>query len=205
VLLRHGADPAARESKYWGTPVGWANYAGRTAARDALLEGAIDIFDAVEYGRLDHVATILSRDPAALERRFRHYITTGGEIVARPGQDPDWTPLAYAVVCGNRHAVQLLIDRGADLGVRDSGDRTLADIATACGHSELADLLAQVTVAPVPRRALESSSGRLTPQSLPRLGHRWRAADVPHARRGTASGAHAGAGAREPVHCRRLR
>jgi ankyrin repeat protein len=174
VLLRHGADPAVRESKYWGTPVGWANFAGRTAARDALLEGAIDIFDAIEYGRVEQIAAILSRDPAALERRFGRYITTGGEIVARPGQDPAWTPIAYAVVCGNRDAVQLLIERGADLAARDSGDRTLVDIATACGHADLARSIAQRMATPPVGTAREDGLDSRVAEFLLRACLDWR-------------------------------
>ncbi len=42
VLLRHGANPAAREKHYCGTPAGWANYAGHGELRDLILQGPID-------------------------------------------------------------------------------------------------------------------------------------------------------------------
>src|SRR5262249_51165083 len=50
VLLRHGANVRAREETYHGTPAGWANYAGHTQVRDLILQGPVDIKEAVEFG-----------------------------------------------------------------------------------------------------------------------------------------------------------
>jgi ankyrin repeat protein len=134
VLLRHGADPTAREEKYWGTPAGWADYFGRTELRDVILEGPIDIFDAVLF-RSDRIDEILMRDPLALERPFGEYVT--GDPQSKPWLDPKWTPLAYAIAHGKLDAVRILLDRGADLGARDSAGRTPTDLAKAAGPEML--------------------------------------------------------------------
>ncbi|MGH7633646.1 MAG: ankyrin repeat domain-containing protein, partial [Gemmatimonadaceae bacterium] len=91
ALLRLGANPADREDRYWGTPAGWANYAGHGDVRDLILDGAIDIFDAIEFGRVQRIAGILARDPQALERKFGEYVT--GDQTPREWLDPAWTPV----------------------------------------------------------------------------------------------------------------
>ena len=70
VLMEHGADVAARESRYGATPAGWADYAGHAAVRDQVLQGSIDLFDAVHFNLVGRVPEIVARDPGALERRF---------------------------------------------------------------------------------------------------------------------------------------
>lgn len=78
ALLRHGANPADREDKYWGTPASWADYAGHADVRDLILEGAIDVFDAIRYDRPERIAEILAHDPEALERLLSEYVTGTG-------------------------------------------------------------------------------------------------------------------------------
>lgn len=140
VLLRHGANPMDREDKYWGTPAGWADYARQIEVRDIILDGAIDIFDAISC-RTDRIAEILTRDPPALERKFAEYVN-GGEK-AKPWLDPAWTPIGFAVAHGRTEAVRVLLDHGADISVRDSEGRTLVDLASARGHEAIAQLLEQ--------------------------------------------------------------
>lgn len=135
VLLRHGADVAAREDKWWGTPAGWAMHAGHLEVRDAILEGPIDIFEAIAFDRTARIEEILARDPAALERPFGPYVT--GDRNAHPWIDVGWTPIAYAVANGTAAAARVLRAHGADLRATDSGGRTLGDIAAAYGHPEL--------------------------------------------------------------------
>jgi ankyrin repeat protein len=48
VLLKHGADVCATESKYHGTPAGWANYAGHSEIAE-LLQRAVAIRAASEH------------------------------------------------------------------------------------------------------------------------------------------------------------
>jgi ankyrin repeat protein len=111
ALLASGADPAAREDRYWGTPAGWANHAGHTEARDILLDGAIDIFDAIIFERNDRIPDILARDPHALERRFRDYVN--GDAASHPDVDPEWTPIDFARANGKLDAARILAERAS--------------------------------------------------------------------------------------------
>ena len=136
TLLRLGADPTVRETRYWGTPVGWADYAGQREVLALLLDGAIDIFDAIQHDRLDQVEAILARDPGALERRLAQHLH--GERKPNDWLDPAWTPAAFAVARGKLQALRLLADRGADLSVRVHEDRALPELADLAGHTEAA-------------------------------------------------------------------
>ncbi|MEQ4204287.1 ankyrin repeat domain-containing protein [Actinopolymorpha sp. B9G3] len=139
VLLRHGASRTVREEKYLATPVGWADYAGHTEIRDLILDGPVDIIDAIAFDRLDRVTEVLADDPPALDRALGEFIPGDGT----PSFDLAWTPLAYAVAHGKVDAARLLVERGADRSVRDSEGRGLRDIALAHGHTAVMELLDQ--------------------------------------------------------------
>jgi ankyrin repeat protein len=108
LLLDRGASPAIREPFYDATPAGWADFFDQTAARDLLLsEGAISIFDALDFDRLDRVPDILARDPAALNRPF-------AECISRDPKPEDWhTPLKRMQNRGKTAAVKVLLEYGA--------------------------------------------------------------------------------------------
>lgn len=135
-LLRHGASPSAREDKWWGTPAGWANYAGHADARDLILAGPIDIFDAITFDRVERIPEILARDPGALERPFGRHVT--GDPKAHAWVDVGWTPLVFAVVNGKSAAARALRDRGATLDARDGDGRSLGEVAASRGQAALA-------------------------------------------------------------------
>ncbi len=153
-LLRHGANPSAREDKWWGTPAGWANHAGHREARDLILEGPIDIFDAITFDRVERIAEIVARDPAALERPYGRYVT--GNATAHGWVDVGWTPVMFAVANGQAAAARALCDRGAALDVRDHDGRSLGEVAAARGQAELAAELGRGAAAAAPRVSVES-------------------------------------------------
>lgn len=126
-LLRHGASPSVREDKWWGTPAGWAHHAGHADARDLILAGPIDIFDAITFDRIDRIDAILARDPGALERPFGRYVT--GDPAAHSSVDVGWTPVMFAVANGKDEAARALRDRGARLDGRDAPDLALGEVA----------------------------------------------------------------------------
>jgi ankyrin repeat protein len=108
LLLDRGASPAVREPFYDATPVGWADFFDQTATRDIMLnEGAICLFDALDFDRLDRVPDILARDPAAVNRPF-------AECISREPKPEDWqTPLKRMQDRGKAVAVKVLLDHGA--------------------------------------------------------------------------------------------
>ncbi len=139
ALLKHGADVRAREEKYHGTPAGWADYAGHTEVRDLILRHPVDILEAVQYGLTERISTILANDPEALDRSFQKY--------ARYPLDAEgwYTPLAFAVTLGKVETVRMLLNQGADDTIRSPEGKTLAEIARAGGHEEIAHLLHDLT------------------------------------------------------------
>jgi ankyrin repeat protein len=115
LLMKRGALPSIREPFYDATPVGWADFFDRRHMRDLMLdEGAICLFDALDYDRLDRVPDILARDPEALNRPFAKCIT-------REPRPEDWqTPLARMMERGKTEAVRLLKQYGASSQVSGS-------------------------------------------------------------------------------------
>lgn len=137
VLLRHGANVCVREEKYHGTPAGWADYAGHKEVRDLILRGPVDMIEAIQYGLKQRILAILAQDPDALDRPFSAYTLYGFDAKGW------YTPLAFAVVKGAADTVRLLLEQGADAGLRSPEGHTLQEIAAQHGHPEVAALLEQ--------------------------------------------------------------
>ena len=123
ALLAHGSNVRKRDSKYCGTPAGWANYARHPELRDLILATDIDVFDAIDFAP-QRIADIVRRELDSLERPI------GAVLDSPPKPDdwikPWWTPLAYAVARRNAGAARTLLDLGADAHVRDPDGKTLA-------------------------------------------------------------------------------
>jgi ankyrin repeat protein len=105
ALLRLGANPRVRDSKYFATPLGWADYAGRAATRDRILEADVDVFDLITGDARDRVTALLDADPGALDRPVTAYGGDPGEVAV--------TPLAWALERGRPEIAELLRARGA--------------------------------------------------------------------------------------------
>ncbi len=137
VLMRHGANVTARETKYHGTPAGWADYSGHKEARDLILRGPVDLIEAIQYRLAGRARAILESDPEAVNRPFEKY----GLF---PLDAEGWfTPLVYAAGRGDAEMVRLLLDHGADAAVLSAAGESLAEIAVRQGHTEVAELLAR--------------------------------------------------------------
>jgi ankyrin repeat protein len=135
VLLKHGANVSLREEKYHATPAGWAQYAGHTEARDLILQGSVDLIEAVEHGLTERILAILAEEPDRLNRSFSDY-------PLYPLYAEGWyTPLVFAVVQGRLESVRTLVDQGADVAVRTPEGRTLYELAREKGHQQIAALL----------------------------------------------------------------
>ena len=114
ALLAHGADPTIREDKYGSAAAGWADYAGKVAARDLILEAPIDLFQAIHFDRLDRIPAIVSRDPDSLTRPLRHYEPTAEREPGSP-LDPAMTPHEWALAQGKTEAAAILAALAARL------------------------------------------------------------------------------------------
>jgi ankyrin repeat protein len=137
VLLKHGASVSIRDEKYHGTPAGWANHAGHAEVRNLILQGPVDLIEAVENGLTKRILGILAQEPDRLNRPFRDY-------PLYPLYAEGWhTPLAFAVVQGRVDSVRTLLDQGADSTVRNPEGRSLYQLAQEKGHEEITGLLNQ--------------------------------------------------------------
>jgi ankyrin repeat protein len=136
LLLDRGASLAIRDPFYDGTAIDWAEFFDQTHTRDMLLnEKGICLFNALDYDRLDRVPDILARDPSALNHPF-------AECVSRAPKPEDWkTPLVRMIEKGRTDAVRILLEHGADVMVRHPDGRTLLQLATDLGLTEITPLL----------------------------------------------------------------
>jgi ankyrin repeat protein len=147
MLLAAGASLALRDPHYDGTAIEWADFFDTPALRERLLnDGAICLFDAVDYDRPDRVPDILARDPEALERPFAKCLT-------REPKAEDWqTPLVRAVDRGKTAVVRVLLACGANIAARHPDGRSLQQLASDKGVPEIAELVAAASGA-VPQRS----------------------------------------------------
>jgi ankyrin repeat protein len=136
LLLARGASLKLREPWYDGTGIGWADFFDYKDLRNRLLnEPEIDLFDALDFDRLDRIPDILARDPEALERPFAKTLT-------REPKPEDWhTPLARMVDRGKIEAVRALLQQGADPTTRHPSGQSLLEVAEAEGFQEIEALL----------------------------------------------------------------
>jgi ankyrin repeat protein len=126
LLVELGADVHARDT-CWNSPaLGFANYKGQRHVVDYLLQFA-PICDAVKYGGLDRVRTLLREDPDC--------------VIVRDNDGR--TPLYYPNR-DTRHGAQiieLLIAHGADTSAKDNAGRTPLDQMLQNGRPDLAEVL----------------------------------------------------------------
>ena len=108
--------------------MGFANYKGQRAVVEYLLQFA-RIRDAVKYGGLDRVRTLLRENPECVNAK----------------DDEGCTPLHYPFQ-DTQHGVEmieLLIEHGADVNARDNAGHTPVDQMLRNGRPDLAEVLSR--------------------------------------------------------------
>lgn len=135
ILLRHGAAIDARAANGW-TALTLAVARGfERVVADLLAQGAdpnvADIYGwtplmrAIDLDRPGVVRVLLASPRTRLDVR----------------NDSGHTALHYAAARGAARLVRFLIERGADVGVRDRGGRTPAAVARMQGHRAVAEMI----------------------------------------------------------------
>lgn len=139
LLIEHGADTTIRDPHVYSSPIGWADYNGKSEMVELLKAYPLDIFVAAAFGQMEQLADLLSRHPEQLDIRFGDFRTHG-----RPNADRDWmTPLGFGIVNRRTSAVRFLLEHGADRSVRDASGRSYRDLAQEAGDEEIISLLRQ--------------------------------------------------------------
>jgi ankyrin repeat protein len=126
LLVELGADVHARNPEYDSKPLGAANYKDQREVVEYLMQFA-PIWDAVKYGGLDRVRTLLHENPESVNAR----------------DDEGRTPL-HCPYWDTRHGeemIELLIAHGADINARDNAGRNPIDQMLQIGRRDLAEVL----------------------------------------------------------------
>jgi ankyrin repeat protein len=116
----------ARDPDYDSTPLSAANYKGQWDVVDYLLQFA-PICQAVKFGGLDRVRTLLRENPECVNVR----------------DNDGRTPLhcAFEDTQHGEQMIELLIEHGADTSAKDNEGRTPFDRMLENGRPDLADVL----------------------------------------------------------------
>ncbi|HEV7305922.1 ankyrin repeat domain-containing protein [Ensifer sp.] len=138
LLIDHGANTMARDPYHHAPPIGWAEYNGKPDMVRFLKTQPLDIFAAASFGAAERVAELLDQRPELIETPFGTFRGRG-----RPEPRHDWmTPLAFAVINGQVDVVRLLLERGANVAVRNGvAGSSIRDLARDKGEEKILALL----------------------------------------------------------------
>jgi ankyrin repeat protein len=127
LLLERGAEVDPVESRWRGTPLGFAVHAQRTRAIELLGRVSRDVWNLAFAGHVARLRDVLAAEPARAV-----------ETDATEGSPLFWLPDDEARAA---EIVALFLAHGADPTVRDGRGRTAAEVASRRGLDEAAALL----------------------------------------------------------------
>lgn len=137
ILLRHGADMSAEDTK-GDTPLHLAAWAGNVEALSSLLSHGADV-DWLS-GR-DGYSPLWCAISANHIDAARHLLKHGARVSLRSGSG--LMPLHQAAVTGQSAMCELLLDRGAQVDARDDDQNTALHYAAASGSKSSVKTLLQ--------------------------------------------------------------
>jgi ankyrin repeat protein len=123
-LIERGAEIDSRESRYGGTPIGWAAHGDRRAMMDLLSQYTCDVWTLAFHGYLDRLREVLREEPA----------------LARLTDSDGCTPLWWLPDDEEKamDIVEPLLAAGADPAAKNRAGRTAADWARKRGMTDVA-------------------------------------------------------------------
>jgi ankyrin repeat protein len=126
LLIEHGAEIDARDSKYGGTPLGWALHDERPRMVALLSPVSRDVFSLVATGNVERLRQVLTAEPE-LGRAVNWNVTP---LFCLPEDDDRAVEI-----------VELFLAHGIDPTIRNSSGQTAADCASKRDLDAAADLL----------------------------------------------------------------
>ena len=144
-----------------GASVNQADIYGATPLHMAVLQGHKEIVELLLSKGADMNAKAKNgKVPMQLAFEIEHtgiielFLTKGVDLsvpINRYGR----TLLHKAVIMGKSKVVDLLITKGADINAKDKSGKSALDLATICGHKDVAELLRKRGIAGAVKPALE--------------------------------------------------
>ena len=139
LLLANGASVRLRDTSYSATPLNWADHHNQPQLVAFLLEGDIDIFDAVCFGEVRHVRDVLRNEPGAAVALLPN---PAANLAPDREQSPPWiTPLHFAARQNKLEAATVLLAHGADPNGTANQEQSPFALAEKHGHEQVASLL----------------------------------------------------------------
>ena len=134
LLIEHGADIECLNRGGSGfTPLNLASYYGRLEIGQCLLDRGANIEARDAQGRTSLVNAVQERHV-----EFARMLLERGAVQNKRGK----TELHFAVENGFPQAVQLLLEYGADVNVRNNSGHTPSELASSKGYQEIVELIA---------------------------------------------------------------
>ncbi|KXZ48515.1 hypothetical protein GPECTOR_27g686 [Gonium pectorale] len=127
VLLRAGADHAARTERWW-TPLHYAAYFGHVGAAEGLLAAGADLAAKTQLGHTPLHIAAQKGHTAILEELLR----SGADVAAKTKEG--WTALHIAAHNGHTAVVELLLKEGAQVGDTNQDGATALHVGAYPGH-----------------------------------------------------------------------
>ncbi|KAI0905418.1 hypothetical protein F4823DRAFT_627840 [Ustulina deusta] len=136
----------------YGTPIQYAIINGHADVVELLLEKGVDIESRQMHCGTPFIDAVLGNNEAIVrlllekaignesEAMFRLLLEKGANIEPI-NDDPGYTPLTYAVHKGNEAIVQVILNNGADIGLKDRRGNTALRIALRKNNKTMAQLL----------------------------------------------------------------
>lgn len=153
VLLENGADPnvrgfAGKTALFWAVERGYAPLANLLLEHKAdpnisNTAGLTPLMEAAKDGRTDLVRDLLAHQADLNAREGDDGLPGTLDVSAGTGM----TPLMLATVGNHSAVVNILLQAGADVTLRNRGGQTALDIARKSGNTDIIGLLRTATVA----------------------------------------------------------
>jgi ankyrin repeat protein len=133
TLLRHGADPEAKENNWQATPLGMALHQHRWSVVEVLLPISNNLLDLCRMADTERAAILLAREPTLAQQRTPKGNTALHVVSQAKQDDPDFNASVATI--------ELLLKYGADPKAPNNEGKTPVQWYRQLGMDEIADYM----------------------------------------------------------------